>query len=75
MHPDRRSARPRALTKDYILQRYLPIFYNALLNKVDYIIHLDPFSGPGRYEDASEGSPIHALEIVRNLEKKNFHLL
>jgi three-Cys-motif partner protein len=70
MHPDRRSARPRALTKDYILQGYLPIFYNALLNKVDYIIHLDPFSGPGRYEDASEGSPIHALEIVWNLEKK-----
>lgn len=70
MHPDRRSNRPRALTKDYILKDYLPIFYTALLKKVDYIIHLDPFAGPGRYEDNSEGSPLHALNIINDLEYK-----
>lgn len=69
MHPNRRSHHSRALTKDYILQSYIPIFFNALKKRCQAIIYLDPFAGPGRYEDDSAGSPIHVLEVARGLNK------
>jgi len=69
-HPDRRSHHKRALTKDWILKYYLPKYFSGLRKRgCQKIIYLDAFAGPGRYEDESEGSPLHALQIAENLEE------
>ncbi len=68
-HPDHRSNRDRALFKDAILKKYLPVLFNAL-TKNHILIYLDAFAGPGSYEDGSLGSPLLAIKTFVDFTKK-----
>ena len=69
-HANRRSHHPRALTKDLILQYYVPKYFGALRKRgCKKIVYIDAFAGPGKYEDESEGSPLHVLKIAQNLKE------
>ena len=68
-HPDHRSKRDRAIFKDLILKRYLPVLFNAL-TKCHMLIYLDAFSGPGIYEDGSMGSPLLAINTLVEFAKR-----
>jgi len=69
LHPDHRSRRDRAIFKDLILKRYLPVLFNAL-TKHHVLIYLDAFSGPGIYEDGSMGSPLVAINTLVDFAKR-----
>lgn len=55
-----------SLTKDSILSCYLtPYFTKVLGASRDGLVYVDGFAGPGKFEDGTDGSPVIAINKLR----------
>jgi three-Cys-motif partner protein len=71
VHPFFREKREWSKVKDRILSDYITCYLRTIQHRGRPIIIVDAFSGPGRFGDGSEGSPLiicGAIEKVRKLD-------
>lgn len=52
--------------KHLILRKYLEGWFGVMGNSQPRIVYLDAFAGPGEYSDGTPGSPLIALDVLRN---------
>ena len=55
------NAEPHTLAKIEIVRRYLFLWFRILGTSSNRLVYIDGFSGPGRYLNSDESSPIAAL--------------
>jgi three-Cys-motif partner protein len=60
---------PHTKAKHDILRRYLGAWFPILGTYHRRIVYIDGFSGPGRYTNGEEGSPLIALDVAQNHRK------
>lgn len=56
--------------KHAVLEKYLPAFWKILGGKAPGFIYVDGFAGRGCFDDGSKGSPLLAMELVADLQRK-----
>ncbi len=60
------SIEPHTEMKHTILRKYLDVWIPILNSKKSDLIYIDGFAGPGEYSNGEKGSPIIALEALKN---------
>ena len=68
--------RPWSRVKDELLRCYLSPYLNKIITTNNPTLYIDCFAGKGKFDDGEDGSPITALNCVRDsIERyKNAHL-
>jgi three-Cys-motif partner protein len=61
---------PHTLAKHEILRRYLGAWFAILGSKIQRIMYLDGFCGPGRYAGGEPGSPLIALHTAMSHKER-----
>jgi three-Cys-motif partner protein len=59
------NAEPHTLAKIEIVRRYLFLWFRILGTRNDRLAYIDGFSGPGRYLNSDQSSPIAALASAK----------
>src|SRR6266699_3865112 len=59
------SRDPHTAAKHDLLRRYLQAWFPILLNRFDRVTYAEAFAGPGVYTGDEPGSPIIALDVIR----------
>lgn len=52
--------------KHLILRKYLEGWFGVMGHSQPRIVYMDAFAGPGEYSDGTPGSPLIALDVLRN---------
>lgn len=58
-----------AVVKDNLLGCYLKPYFNKVLHMRKKIVYVDCFAGKGKFGDGENGSPLIALDILKDIEK------
>lgn len=56
--------------KDELLGCYLTPYFSKIFNTKRPVVYVDCFSGKGKFDDGSDGSPIIALKIIEEAKRK-----
>jgi len=59
------NADPHTLAKIEIVRRYLFLWFRILGTSSNRLVYIDGFSGPGRYLNSDQSSPIAALTSAK----------
>src|SRR5574341_612401 len=59
------NAEPHTLAKIEIVRRYLFLWFRILGTSSNRLVYIDGFSGPGRYLNSDQSSPIAALTSAK----------
>jgi len=59
------NAEPHTLAKIEIVRRYLFLWFRILGTRSNRLVYIDGFSGPGRYLNSDQSSPIAALTSAK----------
>ena len=58
--------KPHTLAKHRILEEYLKAWAPIISSLGKPIMYIDGFAGPGTYKDGEDGSPVIAMETIKN---------
>ena len=70
IHPFFKTKREWSRVKDTILRHYITCYLNTIHRRGRPIIIVDAFSGPGRFGDGCEGSPLIICDAIDKAPKR-----
>ena len=70
LHPFFKEKRAWSIVKDKILEDYITCYLKTIHRRGRSIIIVDSFSGPGRFGDGSEGSPLIICGAIENAPER-----
>lgn len=70
IHPFFRTKRKWSKVKDEIVGKYIACYLKTVPRRGRPIIIVDAFSGPGRFGDGSEGSPLIMCQAIESAPKR-----
>lgn len=74
IHPFFKAKRAWSHVKDKILKGYITCYLRTIHGRGQPILIVDGFSGPGRFGDGSEGSPLIICDAIENAPKRGVGL-